>query len=87
MPAERRHKHFPRNVREGIAGDGDVLDVVPIGSVEAGRGGQIRESGPMFDAVQPLFFDGRDEQAVVEKSRRSVAMEGVESENFHSCAP
>jgi len=46
-----RVQHFSRDVREWIAGDGHVFDVVSIRPVETGGGGEIGESRPMLDAV------------------------------------
>src|SRR5438874_12385287 len=42
-----------------------------------------RETGPVLDAVQPLFFERKGELAVNEQRRRGVPVESVQAKDVH----
>jgi len=63
-----------------VARDGDM---VGDSAVEASAGGEEGEAGPVFGAVEALFFEGGEEGAVGEEGGGGVAVEGVKAENFH----
>src|SRR5689334_21504608 len=67
-------------VGTGVARDGDVVGDC---AVEAGTGEKAGEAGPVFDAVEALFFDGGEDGAAVEEGGGGVAVEGVEAEDGH----
>src|ERR1700694_854075 len=68
--------HLISQVGPRIAGDCDVIGLRPV---EARTCGRTRESGPVFDAGQPLFFESSYQLSVAKHSRRSVAVESVQT--------
>src|SRR5438445_8024466 len=79
----RHAEQFAPEIGARIAGDGDVFQLRGVGSGKTGRGGGDREAGPVFDAIEALFFDGHREDAVLQQCGRGVAVISVESENIH----
>ena len=73
---EGRAKHLVGPVDLGIARDGDVIG---RGSVEACSCSHDRQSGPMFDSVEPFFFEGGCQPPAAQHGRGSVAVECVQS--------
>ncbi len=77
-------KHLRGQVGLGIAGDGDVIGQRSgMQFSQACARGQDRQSGPMFDAVQPFLFERGEHLPIRQQCRGGVSMECVESENDH----
>ena len=75
-------RHLRPEVRSRVARDGDVLNV-RTGRLEAQARGLRRKARPVLDAVQPLFFNGERELAVVKQRRRGIAVERIQAEYVH----
>ena len=77
--------HLLAEVGRRVAADGHVVEVgrVDAASVEAAADGVRGKSGHVLDAAEALFFEGRDEVAVIQKNGRNVTMVGVDAEDVH----
>ena len=84
-----RHAHretqFRSQPRLGIARNRDVIDFGEFraGLVEAILNRARRQARGVLHAIQPLFFDRREELAVDDDRRRSIRVIGVDAENDH----
>ncbi len=82
----QRPRDLPRQVRERVAADRRVLDVVDrrVDLVEAPPHRLRGEPRLMLLTGEPLLFHGRDQFAVDEDGRRRVAVIGVDAERDHA---
>ncbi len=76
---------FLQQVRLGVAGEGDVVDVLRAHArhLQTGAGGQGREAGAVLLAVEALLLDGRGELSIDEEGGAGVPMVGVQTEDDH----
>ena len=73
------------NVRTGIAGNGDVLDVgrlQPRG-LQAMPDRKRRKAGLMFEPGESLFFDRTVEAATRNGDSAGIAVIGIQSKDVH----
>ena len=84
-PFYQRKQHSLCEVNLGIETKGDVIQIVQFGPAfcqaiaDRFRG----EPGPMFDAIEPLFFDGGDQFPIPHEARRGISMMRVKAEDEH----
>ena len=84
-PFDQRKQRFLCKVSFGIETNGDVIQIFqfgpPFGQAISDR---FRgEPGPMFDAIEPLFFDGSDQFSIPHKARCGISMMRVKAEDEH----
>ena len=84
-PLLEREERLLREVRLGVAADGDVghLRAVDPGHVEAPLDRLRREASVVLDAREPLLFEGGHNRAVAEEDGGDVAVVGVDAEDVH----